>query len=94
MGTNRWYPTTEQLKDPVALERTLRQMLSQHYSLVDKVGAMNDKPEETKPSGPPPGSGPSDSMICGLRVAPVDTQTLADGARLTFVKSQGHFQFK
>jgi hypothetical protein len=32
-------------------------------------------------------------MLLGLRVAPVDTDALADGTTLTYVKKAGHFEF-
>lgn len=92
----RWYPSKEQLKDPDAVERSFRQLLTQHYDLQDRFAALHAKVHgsASAPQGPPPGSGPTDSMILGLRVAPVDTQTLADGTKLTWVKKDGNFQFK
>ena len=97
MSQQRWFPSREQLKDPASLERTLRQVLTQHYDLVDahaETRKMIPPPTNATSSGPPPGSGPSDSMLLGLRVVPVDVQTLADGTKLTFVKKDGTFQFK
>jgi hypothetical protein len=94
--TTRWYPTTEQLKDPAALHNTFRQLLEQHYALQDQVTRLTAQaaaPATKSPSGPPPGSGPTDTQICGLRVLPVDTQTLANGATLKWNKSQGNLQF-
>jgi hypothetical protein len=90
----RWFPSKEELSTPEKLERSFRQMLTQHYSLVDRTSAPQPPPSNTTSSGPPPGSGPADSMLLGLRVLPVDTQTLADGVKLTFVKKDGNFQFK
>jgi hypothetical protein len=92
---DRWFPTQAQLSDPSTLERTLRQVLTQHYDLVEQVRAMKaPKPAEAEKAGPPPGSGPTDSMLLGLRVAPVNAKTLADGAKLTYVKASGNLQFK
>jgi hypothetical protein len=96
---SRWYPSADQLRDPQAVEHSFRQLLDQHYRLQDAHSALlarvNSLPSQESPSeGPPPGSGPSDSMLLGLRVAPIDTNTLADGTKLTFVKSQGHLEFK
>jgi hypothetical protein len=91
----RWYPTKSQLKDPDALERTLRQVLTQHYNLVDQVGGMREQmsqPARGK-QGPPPGSGPMDSMLLGLPVAPTDLSKLADGTKLTYDKKNGIFRF-
>ena len=95
MGS-RWYPTQQQLKDPAALERAFRQVLDRHYELLDRFGPMLDKAGESAPAAPmpPPGSGPHDTMLLGLRVLPVDVQTLADGTKLTFSKADGNFQFK
>lgn len=91
----RWYPTTAQLKDPSALERAFRQVLKQHYDLQDAHAALLKQvnaPTE-KPTGPPPGSGPTDTMLCGLRVEPVDSRTLANGATLKWVAADGRFKF-
>lgn len=94
---SRWFPTKEQLKDHGSLERSLRQMLEQHYALVDRVNAHMAKQTTQSTAGsastPPAGSGPADTMLLGLRVAPIDTNTLADGTQLTYVKAQGNFQF-
>ena len=96
MPLSRWYPTREQLA-PENLERTLRQVLKQHYDLQDRYDALAAKvnaPATAAPKGPPPGCGPTDTQLLGLRVAPVDTTTLADGVKLTWVKAQGQFVFK
>ena len=92
----RWYPTTQQLKDPSSLERSFRQLLDQHYALQDAHNELLAKVNAptNKPKGPPPGSGPTDTQICGLYVAPIDTRSLADGTKLTYVKAAGNFQFK
>jgi hypothetical protein len=92
----RWFPTQQQLSDPGALERSFRQLLTQHYVLQDKFDALHAKvhaPSPTAESGPPPGSGPTDTQLLGLRVAPVDTATLVDGATLKFDKKSGNFKF-
>jgi hypothetical protein len=96
MPQSRWYPTTQQLKDPSALERSFRQLLEQHYALQDAHDALVAKVNApvSKPTGPPPGSGPTDTQICGLFVAPIDANSLADGTKLTYVKAQGQFVFK
>jgi hypothetical protein len=95
-SNQRWFPSSEQLKDPSALERSFRQLLTQHYDLQDRFAELHAKvhtPASGKSSGPPPGSGPSDTQILGLRVAPIDTATLVDGTKLTYVKKDGSFQF-
>jgi hypothetical protein len=98
--SQRWFPTRQQLKDtdkdPGALERAFRQLLTQHYALQDQVNLMrvNGHGPIASSTGPPPGCGPTDTMILGLRVAPVDVQTLADGTKLTWVKKDGNFQVK
>jgi hypothetical protein len=93
----RWFPSKQQLS-PEKLEQTLRQVLTQHYALQDKFDALHAQvnapsPSATGRTGPPPGSGPSDTMLLGLRVVPVDTQTLANGATLKFNKVNGNFSF-
>lgn len=89
----RWYPTPDQIKrDP---ERVIRQVLKQHYDLLDRHEALLARVNapQTKPTGPPPGSGPTDTMLCGLRVEPVDSRTLANGATLKWVAADGRFKF-
>ena len=97
-GSARWYPNSNQITTPEQMLTTLRQVLNQHYALTDQVNALSakpaaDAPASAKPSGPPPGCGPADSQICGLRVAPVDTKALANGATLKFNKNSGNFEF-
>jgi hypothetical protein len=98
MSQQRWYPSREQLKDPESTERAFRQLLTQHYDLQDQVKGLHEKlskSDTTAPSkgAPPPGSGPTDTQLLGLRVVPVDTQTLANGATLKFNKANGNFEF-
>ena len=93
-GQSRWYPTKQQVsEDP---EKCFRQLLKQHYALLDQFNDYKTKnPPQAAPkaSGPPPGCGPADTMLLGLRVAPVDTSTLADGATLKYKKVNGNFYF-
>jgi hypothetical protein len=97
----RWYPSKQQLGTPEATERSFRQLLEQHYNLQDQVAAMREemaKPKTTAPTtgsatAPPPGCGPADTQLLGLRVVPVDTQSLANGATLKFNKAGNNFQF-
>jgi len=95
--SSRFFPTLSQVSTPEALERTLRQVLTQHYTLVDQHNALkaqvNSPDPPPKGKGFPPGSGPADSMICGLRVLPVDVQTLANGATLKWNAKAGLFYF-
>jgi len=96
-AVTRWYPTEQQLATPKDIHTAFWQLLEQHYALQDHVAtltAQSAKPAANSPSGPPPGSGPTDSMICGLRVQPVDTGTIANGATLKYNKSQGNFSFQ
>jgi hypothetical protein len=95
-SNQRWYPTKQQLSNPVELERTLRQVLKQHYDLQDAhrtLLAQVNAPAHAKPKGPPPGSGPVDTQICGLFVAPIDPATLTNGALLRYDKANGNFKF-
>ena len=96
---NRWYPVETRLTSPKQINAVLKQVLDLHYALQDKYDALQTEHSALKngamsASRTPPGSGPSDTMILGLRVLPIDVQTLADGTKLTFVKAQGHFEFK
>lgn len=48
-----------------------------------------------KLSGPyPQGSGPIDTLILGLPVQPIDTNTLADGTTIKWEKKSGSFVVK
>jgi hypothetical protein len=52
--------------------------------------------QATRPASvlaPPPGSGPTDSIMLGLPVAPVDPGTLANGTKLTWNKQKGVLEF-
>lgn len=89
----RWYPTKQQVTaDP---EKVIREVLRQHYDLLDRHEALLRQVHApaTKPTGPPPGSGPTDTMLCGLLVEPVDSRTLANGATLKWVAADGRFKF-
>jgi hypothetical protein len=91
----RWYPSQEQLKDPSSLERSFRQLLTQHYDLQDQHDALlakvNAKPAATTSQDT---SGPATTKLLGLHVEPVDTNSLANGATLKFNKSRGTFSFQ
>ena len=99
-AASRWFPQGEsQLTGSVALERTLRQVLQQHYALVDRVNEMQassiaQAKDGAKAKPFPPGSGPSDTVLLGLPVTPVDVQTLADGVKLTYSAKQRCFIFQ
>lgn len=94
--SDRYYPTTNKLGSPRDILSVFKQVLDQHYRLVDAFEAYkrDNPPQASKSNGIPPGSGPADTVLLGLRVAPVDTHTLADGTKLTYVKAAGNFQFK
>ncbi len=95
MAAPRWYPSSQELKDPAALERSFRQLLTQHYTLQDQFNDLKSKPSAPATSSPAPAStdSPAGTKFLGLHVAPVDTQTLVDGATLKFNKKAGNFQF-
>jgi hypothetical protein len=93
--SSRWYPTAQQLKDPQATESAFRQLLQQHYALQDRFDALHAQVNAPAiVTGPLPGHGPSDTMLCGLYVQPVDTASLADGTKLTYSAENGNFLFK
>lgn len=98
--TERWFPSREQLRDPESLERTLRQVLTQHYALVDRIAGMASASTGTgtgKAEGagaPASESGPSTTKLLGLHVEPIDTETLANGATLKYNKTRGTFSFQ
>lgn len=75
------------------MERSFRQVLKQHYDLQDKHNELHQRMEAMSASQTTTQSGPTTTKILGLPVAPVDTQTLADGALLRFNKKAGNFSF-
>lgn len=95
--SSRWYPTSSEVGDAASIQRSFRRVLDQLYALQSQHDTL--KAQMTAPAAKsdstaaPAGSGPTDTMLCGLRVAPVDTQTLANGATLKYVKAQGNFAF-
>jgi hypothetical protein len=95
----RWQPTKQQLSSPEGLAAAFKQLLTQHYALVDEHAATMDRlataqRQLDRPPPPfPPGSGPVDSQLLGLPVAPVDAAQLANGALLRFDKPSGTFKF-
>jgi len=95
MPQSRWYPTRDRLGSPAQLAEAFRVLLDQHYALQDRHDALLAKVNapSSKTAEPPPGSGPTDTMLCGLRVEPVDSRTLANGAVLTWVAKDGRFKF-
>ncbi len=97
MTGSKWFPTTQQLQDPVALERSFRQSLTQQYALEARIKSLEAKGAipvgQTQAGKFPPGSGPADSVLLGLPVQPIDAATLADGATLTWDKKAGVFRF-
>lgn len=92
---SRWYPTHQQLRDTPSIAAAFKQLLDQHYELADAHAKLLEKVNApaTAPKGPPPGSGPTDTQLLGLRVSPVDTQTLANGATLKYNAVSGNFEF-
>ena len=98
---NRWYPTQDQLKDPQATQRAMKQVLDQLYSLQDAHAKLSADHAALKAKVPdasknpfPPGSGPTDTVLLGLPVVSVDTNSLANGAALKYNKSSGNFSFQ
>jgi hypothetical protein len=96
---SHWFPTEDQLKDSRSTQRALKQVLDQFYALQDRHDKLQadhaalKAQVNTPPSGPPPGSGPTDTQLCGLKVAPIDTNSLANGATLKYNSASGNFQF-
>ena len=97
LGRGRFYPTADKLANPKDIQAMLKQILDQHYALSDRFEAYKkaNPPQVPAQEGKVPlGSGPVDTMLLGLRVAPIDAATLTDGTKLTWVKAAGNFQFK
>jgi uncharacterized protein involved in copper resistance len=88
--SQRWYPVSSDLKDPAGVERSFRQLLTQHYALQDRLEAMQSEQQAPAQAS---ASGPVDTKLLGLRVQPIDTKTLADGATLKWDRASGTFKF-
>lgn len=92
-------PTTQHLDTPEKLMMVFKQVLDQHYALRDahaetlrqlhQLRAQVNAPQPRFPRG----SGPTDTIVLGLPVQPIDTQQLADGAALKFEKATGSLKF-
>ena len=87
MSKGDWYPSQEQLKDPVSTERSLRRVLQIVYGM---------RNVSTVPGAGKSGTGPQSfgSAINGLPVEPFDPTTLTDGTKLTWVAANRRFEFK
>lgn len=105
-GGNRWFPSKQQLDTPESIERSFRQILTQHYDLQDKYDALSSSHAQLQSDHADvkqqladahakvaSAQGPSTTKLLGLHVAPVDTSTLANGATLKFSKANGNFIF-
>jgi hypothetical protein len=89
--SERWYPVSKDLKDAAGLERSFRQLLTQHYALQDRLESMQSQQQQAPAQTS--ASGPIDTKLLGLRVQPIDAQTLADGATLKWDRASGTFKF-
>ena len=87
MSKGNWYPSRDELKDQVALERSMRRVLQEVYKLKDKM--------EAPATEAAPSKGTSTlSTINGLPVLPFDPSRLADGTKLTWVAAKRRFEVK
>lgn len=98
---SRWFPSKSQLRDPEEAERAFRQMLTQHYALQQQVdelkaqlAASQSASAAAPASGSPPGSGPADTQLLGLRVLPIDSSQLPNGATLKWNAATKNFSFQ
>lgn len=95
----RWYPTPDQLSTPDKAHMALKQVLQQHYTLVDQhaktVAALAEAQAQLAKlqQGPGRGNGPTDTTLLGVLVQPADLTTLASGATLRWDKNSGTFVF-
>jgi len=95
---SRWYPSADQLKDPATTQRAMKQVLDQLYSLQDQHSALQAShaalQSKVAASTPAEVNGPANTKLLGLNVAPVDTNSLANGATLKYNKATGNFSFQ
>ncbi len=98
MAGAKWYPSSEQLKDPQSTERAFRELLRMHYALTEQVGTLHKKVDTmpamagTKASQVP--NSAAVTNILGLPISPSDTTQLADGATLKYNKATRNFSFQ
>lgn len=93
-----YYPTESELSDPRSIRSVLQQVLQQHYALRDSHAQLQQdlaaaKQQISALTSTPAPMGAINSKMLGLPIQPVDTNTLADGTKLTYVKATGNFQF-
>ncbi len=97
MAGAKWYPSSEQLKDPQSTERAFREILRMHYALTEQVGTLHKK-VDTMPAmaGTKASQVPNTAAVTnllGLPIDPSDTTQLADGTKLTYVAATRSFRF-
>ena len=88
---SRWYPSSAQLRDPQATERSFRNLLDMFYQLQDS------QPQVSQPSQPAASVSTDTASITrllGLPVQPADTTQLTDATVLTYDKLNRRFNFK
>ena len=92
---SRWRPSQQQLDSPEKLQMAFKQLLDQHYALVDAHASTVEQLKSAQATvarmqqGPGRGNGPADSVLLGVLVQPADFGTLADGATLKWDKKSG-----
>lgn len=94
--TAKWYPSSNQLKDPQSTERSFRNLLDMFYQLQDSHAALQQQVKSSSgtPSTSPQTNTASVTRLLGLPVFPSDTTQLADGTVLTYKAAQRAFVFE
>jgi hypothetical protein len=102
----KWYPSSNQLKDPQSTERSFRNLLDMFYQLQDSHAALQSHVKQNGAGGAgngavgaskeavPAGNSASITRVLGLPVEPSDTTQLADGTVLTYVAATRSFKFQ
>lgn len=92
-----YMPTEQDLKTPRGVRAALQQVLKQHYELADAHAKLQAAHAQTlaqvqKLAAIPPPMGPGNSLILGIPVTPVDTNSLATGASVKWDKPSGSWK--
>jgi len=93
---HRWFPSSQQLKDPESTERAMREVLRLHYETVDQLNELKSKVKDAPVPTAKPVLSPNSAAvtnILGLPIFPSDTTQLADGTKLTWVAKSRRFEF-
>lgn len=93
-AVTHYYPTEKDFESPAKMRAVLQQVLKQHYELVDRHEELKAQVAIQAQTPPPPQpNGPTNTLLLGLPVTPIDALSLTNGATLKWDKASGSFKF-